>query len=276
VANVTVFGTLAVYPVLRGGTVVTWQLHPRFRAATPYTFVLQWSHSGVTDASDWRDAATVSGQPSQAAVYTATDPLQRIWSMSDRLFYRVKLTDNNGQNFFSAPQTIFGELTRHNRLIAKEILRKELLVAKLTDGGCGTLFRRKDWGVPCDFPSCLDPDTGEVTNPDCPTCYGVGYKGGYYTPLDYAVTAYPSQPRRIVTKEPHGQDEDQIRWVRAIACPMPRTADLYLDRSNDRRYLVQTVKELVTISNYPIVLQVEMRLADPTDVVQLIPRDHTG
>jgi len=43
------------------------------------------------------------------------------------------------------------------------------------------ILQRKFTGVPCT--SCANPLSGEPEDPDCNTCFGTGYDGGFYTPI---------------------------------------------------------------------------------------------
>jgi hypothetical protein len=267
-----IFNRIDVYPLYLGGTQIVWSVHPLFRAPTPWTFYVQWAR----DDKDWSpvDKLTTSNRN---GTFQITDPKRHLWSTADRSNYRVLLQDAAGQYHASQSEGVFGRLVRREWLLAREVLRKENLWLRQPGvGNCGLLFRRRDWGDRCDFAGCLDPDTLEATNVQCPICYGTGYKQGYYTPVDYGVGPLQIGPRKLKNEQPTSQSESVSRMVRSTNCPLPRTGDFWLQTGSDKRWYIDTVETKTEMNGYPLILFLTMRQAEPTDVVYLLDASHTG
>jgi len=259
-----VFQRLELFPSALGGSQLQWKLNPLFKAAAPYTFQVQASRSGVTDSEDWFDlGATQTGSGSET-VWSLTDALQRHWSTADRFFYRVKLTDADDVVFVSEPVFFMGTLNRRDWVLVREILRKEELRLKYV-GTCGQLHKRRYWGTRCPFPDCLDHSTREVTNGNCPVCFGTGWQGGYYVATQYTLETAEAAPHVAKIVDGMGLTSQMIIRARGIPCPMPRTNDMWIDGS-DTRWFVDSVTSVASVRGFDTVLQIVLREAQPTDI----------
>lgn len=271
------FSKLNVQPLVLGGTQISWQVHPQLPLTAPFAFTVEWSRSGITDALDWQTVNSITNQSNQRSLYSVTDTHQRIWSNADRWHYRVTVTDDDGRSYRSEPQTVYGNLSRREYLLAKNIMRKEILRLNQPGvGACGLLFRRKDWGVPCSYSGCLDFDTKEVSNPNCPVCYGTGWTGGYYTPVRFLLDPNLEASYKLTPDENLGHTGATERKVRALAAPSPRTYDFWMEIDSDTRWVVHNVGTMAEMSGYPLIHSIELKLAEPTDVLYTITKDHVG
>ena len=245
-----------------GGTVISWELHNMFRATAPLTFTVYASRSGV---GDWAEVAT--------AVDTCltVDPNRWLYAVAPHLFYKVTLTDADGNVYDSAVHQMIADFNQHDKMILRDMIRKETLRNTKYSGQHGYLLKRRRWGTLCT--TCTDYDTGEVKNGKCPVCFGTGFVGGYFDPIHYWVS--PSEAglsRRTTTQvEAQGVIEDRNRKVRGTNCPWLDTGDLWIESNSDRRYTVQGVKE-ITLRDLPVIFDpIELRLQPATDVVYTIP-----
>lgn len=266
-----VFTSTVIYPFIKGGTLVEWTLHPKFLESSPYAFTLQVSHSGNPSANDWKNVKVVAGTPGTAS-YSAADLSQRIYSNADILYYRVKLVTGDNHTYYSVPNAIYGDLTRSEQLIARDIIRKEQLRLTKFAGSCGLLFRAKLWGLPCDFEGCLDHDTGAVHNDLCPTCFGTGWIGGYFPGVEYWIDFTPEQKNATSTGLERGTvNAPRVTVARAMACPMPLSGDFFWESKTDRRWEIENVAVKYAVRNVPIILELTVALIPPTDILQDVP-----
>ena len=258
-ADLPVFTKVEVYNRYRGGALISWELHPLFPVTAPITFTVEVSRSGV---GDWQTVGTVVNG------YSLTDTSRWLYGKLPRLHYRVSFTQDAVTNVSDSTQ-VDGILAGKDLRMAREMIRKERLRLRLW-GICGLLYKRRRWGVRC--PECIDWDTGQVKNNHCDVCYGTGFTGGYFDPVEYFVSENTGSTHRQVTDPGRGQVVDKILSARGIKCPWLDTGDFWVDSDSDMRYVIQTISE-VAIRGVTIVFpQIEMRLAPSTDIIYSIER----
>ena len=265
-----VFNRIYVDFLIQGSARVTWEISPHFHAPEPWTFQIQESETDIPDGN-WVNA----GDPVQNTCF-ALDPIPRAtFGKELNIFYRVQLTDANGVIYYSDPATVFGHLDFRSWNHAREIIRKERLRLKaLRVGIPGWLLKIKRSGTPC--PSCLDPLTQEVTNSNCPVCFGSRWSGGYYTP----------QPDIFadVTFEPNYQqrDEQGMGMVNPksvngmfVGQPYLSTMDVWVNDTSDVRYHIHGVNVRTGIRGVPLLVVAEMRPIPSDNVVYTFPVSRT-
>jgi hypothetical protein len=257
------FERVDVSNLMLGGAVVTWELRRGFCEPEPYVFQLQYAEADVPDAN-W----TGVGSP-VTDTYTATDPTQRNFGKEATAHYRVKLTTDLPNVYYSDAIPVAGIFPFKELHVAKEIYRKELLNQRRV-GVPGYFYKAKRAGTPC--PTCLDPDLGQVTDSKCRTCFGLRISGGYYDPVEAAVIQDVSEHQLKKTLQKGPMDEPQDRTVRMLASPYPANLDVWVNKYSDERFLVIKIKELAELRAIPVVLQVTLHLAPFDDVIYLLER----
>jgi hypothetical protein len=257
-----VFTKFEVYHKALGGTLLAWELNPLFTSQVPgpYTFTAYASRPGVSNFLSI--GSVVNG-------YTIEDSTRWVYGKRVRLHYRVDLVDGDGGDWSSDVKQGIGNHTTRFQAVADEIIRKELLHMEGA-GECGWLYKKRKWGTKC--PDCLDYNTGQVTNAHCATCYGTGYTGGYFTPVQYWVMELGKQQIRQHTDQSRGFVDDQQKLVRGVNCPWLDSYDFWVDFDSDKRYVIHNVKPLdyqgVTVIFSPI----EFRLAPTSDIIYELTR----
>jgi hypothetical protein len=259
----SVFTKFEIYHKTRGGTLVAWEINRMFNLPAPWSFQLMASRSGV---GDWVLVATA------VDTFVAEDLNQWVYGKAPRLFYKVVLTTGDSQEFESCTKQILSNLSDHDLQVVNEILRKEDLNNMGYAGQCGYLYKRRIWGTKC--PVCLDYDSEEVKKSHCTTCFGTGFTGGYFSPVCYWVKPSTAGISRRKTTVPEGQSiiHDRVWPVRGINCPWLDTGDIWVDFDNDRRYVVQSVQEVLYRSTPIIFDPIELRLAPSTDIIYNLVR----
>ena len=263
-SDIPVFTRIETAIRTHGGTIISWELDRRFRANSPFIFTVKASKSGV---GDWETVAQVEDN------CLAVDPVRHLYAVAPLLFYQVVLTDADGNDYESAVHQMVADFNPHDTAIIRDMIRKENLRNMKYAGQHGYLLKRRRWGEPCTV--CTDWDTEEIKNAKCPVCYGTGFVGGYFEPVHYWVSpSEPGKQRRTTTQDTgQGIIEDRTRLGRGVNCPWLDTEDLWIESNSDRRYFVQTVRE-VTYRGLPILFDpIELRMAPATDVVYTVPLD---
>jgi len=258
-----VFDRVVVSRVIVGGTVVAWDLLASFADPLPWTFTLQAGTTGNPAATDW---AAVGPAVTQA--FYAVDPVQRVYGTTDWTYYRVQLVTSLG-TYYSDPVNGLGTLPMRDWRLARELVRKERLLARLGFQD-GYLLKRKVSGQPC---SCLDPRTREVLRPGHTECYGVGYEGGYYAPMPCVWAGLRPKATRIQLDAGQGRGtvNDVAVAARMLFVPVMIEEDVWVSAKTDDRYFVHEIQNVAEFRGVGVVADVMLRPAQFTHVIYNFP-----
>lgn len=257
-ANDGVFSFLRVWPTFGSGNLVEWELSPHFKDPAPYNFTLQSAIFEAPD-TDWQD---VVGPV--ADVYFLQDNTTVSTEFNSWLHYRVKLETNNG-TYYSPPistRETFAEYKDYARW--RGMIRAWQRALKLA-GNQGFLLKKRLSGTPC---SCVDPLTGESTDPNCPTCDGTGFVEGYYPAVDCTMAQLERGKLHQTIRPPLGSVVEGNNFVGVmLAFPLLFEQDVWVNRANGKRYFIHTIADQLIWKGVPVVQQVELRLAPLSDPV---------
>lgn len=252
------FNTIAHNQVL-----VEWAMNRTFRAPGPYTFTLLRGYAVNDDA--YVPVAETLDQP------WAYDRKPVFPSQGTEIYYKIRLVDGEGQEYFSEAACLTSYWSRYDWTIGREILRKESLLLYKRAGVRGWLFKRRSWGEECTVEGCVDPDTGEVNNPDCEACFGTGIQGGYYDPVEYWVIMNPTQNIKKLDAEA-GLLTENIETVRCLAYPTPSANDVWAQFGSDQRYVIQSdVAAIARHRGIDLVLNVRLEERPRSDIIYKLP-----
>ena len=254
------FDRVVISYLIRGGTRVMWDLVYEFVDPMPYTFQLQASQTASLSADDWVNIGTEVHN-----VFFAFDGDQYNYGRTNWTHYRVKLETSLGI-YFSEPTGALGTLDRRSWRIAKEILRQELVRMKQHAGQKGLLLKRRVTGEDC--PTCLDYQTKEVKDPQCPDCWGTGKKCGYFFPIDCVWADIDPKAYRIHRDGGQGRGtiNDVIVKARMANTWMLSEDDIWVNMVTDDRYYIHRVQNVAERRGVALAASVEMRPAPVTDV----------
>lgn len=262
----SVFDRVVVRHYIKGGTVVLWELLDTFTDPNPLLFQLQVGTTSNPLADDWEDV----GLPVENQ-YTAIDPEQRVWGKTNFTHYRVKLTSPLGV-YYSTPTNGLGVLSRADWKLARELIRqRKMLYRKGHSAQNGYLLKRRWTGQRC--PTCLDVQTQECRNPDCPDCYGTGYRCGYYYPISCVWAMFTPKSRRTQLDGGQGRGtvDDIVVQADMLMTDLMAEADVFVAAATDDRYYIHKIDHSAEVRGVPISGMVEMRPIPFTSIVYEIP-----
>lgn len=257
------FERVFVSYILAGMTTVSFTLLPAFQAPMPYSAQLQVGQSQNPLADDWINV----GMPAVNA-YTMVDPEQRIQGKLRYQFYRIILTDGNGQQYTSLPVGLSGTLSPRDWRIARERLRQERVRMRMVAGQEGYLLKRRITGTPC--PTCLDYTTEEVGNPHCPSCYGTGFLCGYFFPISCVWADIDPATYHLNLDSSRGTVTDIVVKARMANTWIAGEDDIWVNRKTDDRYYLHKVQNVIEVRGVPLIANIEMRPAPASDPVYTI------
>ena len=169
------------------------------------------------------------------------------------------------RTYYSSPREPYMDLGRREFLIARDIMRREVLHAKTLAGGLAKVWIRSTFGPRCTV--CRDPVTDDVLNSACPVCYGTGRNPGFYGPFDLWFVPTPTQRDTVMAPDGTGTREPVSNVLKTIGFPHMKDGDIIVDTSSGKRYYSDSVVQAVELRGYPLVQQIEGREIPTSDPV---------
>lgn len=231
----SVFRNVRIYPDHGSrSAVITWEIEPGVETGDVY---VAFSESGTSGS--WHVDNPADPVPSDVGMYL-DDALVMNAGTADG-YYRLLLSTASGNDFFSEPFQILGDITPREYGIIRGIIHREYTMMRVTNGFPIWHCIPKTHGEPSDS---VDPDTGKpmlVCDDDLPPeeqSYGLPYKGGYYPPiLTWMQVLKFNEGLKDDPKEFSTKEIDKTA-VRLMCFPRPRRGHLIVDPATDRRWLV--------------------------------------
>ena len=250
------FEKITVSPGVLGGAEVAWVVKFDLPWPEPWTFRVDGAY---TAAGDWVTLDTVSGD------WSYVDPTQYKFDFMTEAWYRVVLIDGNSVGHIGDPVHVGTFLDRRDWVLAKEVCRRAKQRMRIRTGREGHLYKRRGWGELCT--TCGNEITGQETNSQCATCFGVGVVGGYYDPVSMWVEMNNEDILHL------SGDKDSQRYLlrhptAAVNFPKISPYDIWRDLRSGKMWAIQpNVRASTTLRGIPILVEFQMQPIEVTDVV---------
>jgi len=246
-----------ITPSYYNGHLFTWEVPKTFAEALPWTFSVEVSPNGV---DSW--TPLVSGLVNLFSWHDPNKPGKYDRDLDP--FYRAVMVTGDGNTYQSPVKGCYGDLPKRDYLIAKEVMRKEVLMMRKSSGVICDLWKKLKTGLKCTY--CTDPVTGEKINTKCPYCLGTQYEGGYTGPYEVWADFSLRKSAKRFEEAGYGVTDAQIVEVRLIGHPFVNDADVIVDRLADRRYAIQFIDSRVEVRRVPILTIVRVNELTMDDV----------
>ena len=152
-----------VLPDYNAGFTFHWRMRGGFNDPSPWRYRVQFALS--------QDGEWVDFSPELVDVIAWKSPGPIRVNKSQVLFFRLVLDTPKG-HYESDARTPYGDLARDEFLIAREIMRREVLhMSKMAGVEC-SVYSVANYGPRCRH--CLDPITGYSRDNHCKFCFGTG------------------------------------------------------------------------------------------------------
>ena len=259
------FQRLLVDHMFHGTTRVWWSMDPSFNDPQPQQFQLQAGYTGNGNALDWVDI----GEPATNAYYLDDDSGRELSGKRLLTHYRVVVTTGRGR-YVSNPQGLWGTLNTKDWNTAKEIVRKERLRLQLVSKE-GYLIRKMRYGVRST--ANTDTLTGEIIDSSYPGSWGTAFKVGYHPPVNI-MADFEEQD---VTERRGGDNIAEYSTrpaeftVRILGFPDVAKEDVWVDATNDQRWLIGDIRVTASLRGVPLIYSVRMSLIPYDNVIYKIP-----
>lgn len=219
--------SFSITPGYAGGFLYEWRVDGGFNDPGPWFFTVQ---EGMSESGPWRDLSC-----GLKNVMFWMEPCKRhLVGKSNVLFFRLELKTPNG-TYFSHVAQPYGDLSRRHYLLAREIMRREVLRANVLSGVECDVYIKSTFGPRCTH--CIDPVTGYVRDSHCKWCFGTGRYPAYLGPHRMLLSFGPDA-QHTKTNDVYGTHEDKILEAVAIGNPVLKKGDVVVDVSTDKRYVI--------------------------------------
>ena len=246
----------SIVPDYCKGFVFHWALRGGFNDRYPWRFKVQM---GLTQEGEWHDLSPVL---ENVYAWRAADP-PRV-NKSPVLFFRLVLDTPDG-HYVTDARTPYGDLDRREFLIARDIMRREVLhMTKLAGVECD-VWSIANYGPRCTH--CIDPETGHSRDSHCRFCFGTGYDPPYRGPFRvWCLFSEDNQHKVAEGQEGNGVDEQKVFTARMISSVPVKKNDILHDAASAKRYYVQETQISAELRRVPIVQTLvvsEIAVTDP-------------
>lgn len=176
--NVTVLNTGELSRVL-----VKWELLPTAQDLRNLFFFVDRGESPHS-----LKQLNATGIPA-TALREYVDYTANLYDLQKVYYYRVRgvefLSNVPVQTFTSSVQTWDGSLD----LVGIYVIEEHLFFHRYVAGVPTMIFKKRHEGARC--PVCWDPVLKRVSTSSCKSCFGTGFLGGYYAPIEQWVVFEP-------------------------------------------------------------------------------------
>jgi len=216
-----------VAPHGRNSLVLQWQLAEELRSIGSVTFKIELSGSPM---GPWELVAE-----NIVDTFVYEDINFKTYSMLKDKYYRVSSQDGE---FVSDPHPVRGSMRSRQFLVWRKILNDETVMLKKGNGVQIAIVKRRHWGEKC---TCIDQKTGLIVKPDCDTCKGTKYIGGYFSPT---FTWGNIQPSTVGTDRgaPGSVPEIETSQGFILSFPLIFKDDILVEMDTNKRWLVVSAK----------------------------------
>ena len=159
----------------------------------------------------------------------------------------------------------YGNLSKKEFLIAKDIMRREVLHMSQLAGVPEKVLLKANWGPRCKV--CVDPITGRSRNSNCPSCVGTGFEKPYHGPYDMWMLFSSDSQHQMAENPNTGTTEQKNFTARAIGSVVLRYHDVVIDSRSNKRYYVNNAAIISEVRRIPVIQQLQLSEAAVTDPI---------
>lgn len=247
------------------GFAFSWEVRPDFEEPGPWEFLVQAAQS---PSGEWRDVSPVIGN---AFAWRSDAPVRL--GKGYVLYFRLLMRSPSGIHE-SHPCTPYGDLSRREYLMGRDVMRIAVLQSRTLAGVEVDLWSSSTWGPRCD---CRDPVTGRVRDTHCRKCLGTGYSPGYHGPFRVWADFSPNVSHSVEA----GQDGSGVVSlkqfeVRMVASVPMKKGDAIRDVRSGKVYYVDKAVYDTEIRRVPLLQVCTVMEAPMTDAVYALTSEPVG
>lgn len=244
------FTNVQIFPALATGHIIQWTLVPGIAAG----FTVEIHRY---DNNKWASIAKVQD------TYFFVDSTFDISGGFETIY---KLILNGTVEY--VVNSFIGALPKKDRLYIKALRRREALLQLKGGGRPGFLLKKR-------LDQACSVCNGQASDLKCPICFGSGYSGGYYGPVEYNMLTVNPQADATRTTSPLGTFSSTNDSTRGLAYPIIDEGDVWVEKFTDRRFFITGKTELIFRGIPIIYTKIALSLAPPRSSVYNIDIKNT-
>jgi len=260
---------LYVFPNYYAGHTYQWEVDPTFTDPGPWSFTVQQTDTGKENTDEWQDLHDTPVVDS----FAFTDTWKVVHTRDFNIVYRVRLVTPNG-TYYSAHTGPYVLLPRKEFLIAREIMRKEILVMREWEGVPVHIYKKTVIPIAdrvTEYPAAaVDEITGQIIDPDLLYCTGGNdpntgepVSGAYHGPYEGFGKFSIRQSNKTI--DDFATTDVQLFQVRMVAYPFLIRTDILVDMTNDKRYSIEKVESAFEVRRIPVIYNLTVAELPPSD-----------
>lgn len=250
------FSSFAIAPDYAHGFSYSWAVSGDFCDPGPWRFRIL---EGPSDKGPWAPTSPII----ESGSFWREPAGRHLVNKSNVLYFRMELTTASGTYFSEAIQPYGSFESKRDFLLAREIIRRETLRARVLAGVPCKVYLKSTFGPRCTH--CLDPDTGDVRDSNCKFCLGTGRCPPYYGPYDMTMS-FSTDGAHRKDNSTEGTHESKMFEALAVGNPVLKQGDVIIDTASDKRYVIgvaSVVSEVRRIACLQRLAFDEAALSDP-------------
>lgn len=259
------FSSVDVVPSYSRGFRYSWEIAGDFNDPGPWAFVVQ---EGMSDKGPWKN---LSPEIVNFPAWEDGGGIHKV-GKSNVLYFRIRLKTPRG-TYFSPVLQPYGTLGRRDFLLAREIMRREALRAKVMSGVKCRVYVRSTFGPRCS--KCLDPDTGQIRDSHCRYCFGTGRNPAFMGPYSMWMS-FSTDAAHTEDDDNTGTHEAKSFEALAIGNPVLKRGDLVIDSATDKRYLIEKCDMAAEVRRVPCLQRITISEAPIGDVIYKVEDRNAG
>ena len=256
------FSAFRISPNYLGGFLYSWEMSGGFNDPAPWVFYVQ---KGPTNEGPWK---TISPELPNVVAWRDAGG-KNLYGKSDTLYFRV-VVRTPVRTYFSHVIQPYGDLSRRDYLLAREIIRRECLRARVLAGVECDLYIRSTFGPKCTY--CIDPVTGDVRDSHCRKCFGTGRYPAYFGPHKMMLSFSPDTSHVKVNSN-DGTHETRTFEAMAIGNPILKKGDVIIDTRQDKRYVIGVASVVAEVRRIPCLQRIGFDEAPLSDSIYRIGQE---
>lgn len=235
--------------------VIHWTVGTTDEDISSYSVTLYRANSPSPELSEYEIVA--SGISLEDYFYTDSTitglyDIQRDW------YYLLKVTEGNNDSIQPRKPAYRKKIS--DSYVIKEVVRRKNIVLNSKSGRDLKVLKRRTWGTHCS--QCWDAILGRATQERCNTCFGTGWNGGFFSPINIKGSISASPKIHQIQVYGSWSPSDVIMYTTNFPPLSPR--DIIIDDVN-KRWIVTQVRP-IQHKGFTIEQQVQMSVLQADDV----------
>ena len=251
------FSSFAIAPDYARGFSYSWAVSGDFCDPAPWRFRI---FEGPSGNGPW----TPISPTIENGLFWRESGGHHLVNKSNVLYFRMELSTPSGTYFSEVVQPYGSFESKRDFLLAREIIRREALRARVLSGVPCKVYIKSTFGPRC--PHCLDPDTGDVRDSNCKYCLGTGRCPPYYGPYDMAMS-FSTDAAHRKDNSVDGTHETKMFEALAVGNPVLKQGDVIIDATSDKRYVIGVASVVSEVRRIACLQRLAFEEAAPSDPV---------